>query len=218
MYNLYLHPLAHIPGPLWARASGIPSWLQARSGKRHLWIWQQFQLYGSPIRIKPNMVLFCDPEAYAEIYAVKANVRRSNFYLALQRKHDEKGTMTTVDIVEHAKRRKHLNIAFSENLIREATSFVIKHVDRWNELLINDVEFDHQWTAPIMLSDSFGQLIFDIMGDLTLGKSFDIKEPGENDLKKYPQVISDLLKHLYSVGLLLLFYLLSKHTTLLIAL
>lgn len=205
VYNIYFHPLANVPGPFWARATSIPSWLHARSGKRHIWLWQQFQIYGTRVRVEPDTVLFCDPAAYADIYNMKANVRRSKFYTALQRRHDQPNTLTTIDVAAHTKRRNYLNIAFTEKLIREASVFVQKHVDRWNELLITktdtnpDTKASGEWTSPVLLSDSLDALIFDIMGDLIFGKSFEIKEPGENELKKYPLIISKVLQHAYTV-------------------
>ena len=45
-YNLYLHPLARVPGPGFARISVWPSFYHACKGDRHVWIWQNFQLYG----------------------------------------------------------------------------------------------------------------------------------------------------------------------------
>ncbi|KAK4107230.1 cytochrome P450 [Canariomyces notabilis] len=159
IYNLYFHPLAHIPGPFWARASGIPSWLHAIRGTRHIWLWQQFQIYGDRIRPNPNTVLFCDPEAYADIYGMKSNVRRSHFYTALKRNSRENTTLNTIDVAEHAGRRKLLNLCFTEK--------------------------------------SLHTLVFDIMGDLCFGRSFDIKEPGENPLKAVPHFIAEYMKFYY---------------------
>ncbi|GAB1318167.1 Benzoate 4-monooxygenase cytochrome P450 [Madurella fahalii] len=198
IYNLYLHPLAHIPGPFWARVSAIPSWLHAMRGARHIWLWQQFQIYGDRIRPEPNTVLFCDPEAYADIYGMKSNVRRSRFYSALKRSSRESTTLNTIDVAEHAKKRKLLNLCFTEKSLRASSGFIIKHVDRWNELLIGEEERKTgAWTAPLDLSEKLDALVFDIMGDLCFGRSFDIKEPGENPLKAVPHFIADYMKFYY---------------------
>ncbi|KAG6353515.1 hypothetical protein INS49_005476 [Diaporthe citri] len=124
LYNLFLHPLAHVPGPLWARASGIPSWYHASTGKRHIWLWQQFQIYGPIIRPGPNTVLFSDPQAYADIYGMKSNVRRSPFYTALQRKSNESTTLNTVDVAEHARKRKLLSLCFTDKSLRASSDFI----------------------------------------------------------------------------------------------
>lgn len=199
IYNLYFHPLSHIPGNFWARATGVPSWVAAFSGKRHVWLWEQFQTYGSPIRPEPNTVLFCDPEAYADIYNMKANVRRGRFYEALQSKTEEKTTLTVVDVAEHSRRRKFLNICFSDRMVREACQFVCHHVDRWNEILVQDIAESGEWSTSLNFSHSIDTMVFDVMGDLNFGASFDIKEPGDRPFKEVPQLIAQYMTFYYPV-------------------
>ncbi|KAK8064343.1 hypothetical protein PG994_006981 [Apiospora phragmitis] len=198
VYNIWLHPLADVPGPFWARASGIPSWLHAMSGKRHIWLWQQFQIFGPRIRITPNTVLFCDSTAYADVYGMKSNVRRSHFYTAFKRKISENTTLNTIDVAQHAYKRKLLQTCFTEKSMRAATTFIIKHVDRWNEVLTQESGTNEkEWSAFVNFSDKIDALIFDIMGDLSFGRSFDIKEPGENQLKVIPHTIVEYMKFYY---------------------
>ncbi|KAK8037395.1 benzoate 4-monooxygenase cytochrome P450 [Apiospora marii] len=205
IYNLYLHPLSHIPGPFWARASGVPNWLHARSGKRHIWLWRQFERHGNRIRVTPGTVLFRDPAAYPEIYGTKANVRRSHFYTAFKRAKGEDNTLNSIDVAEHAYRRRVLQTCFTERSVRAASGFIVKHVDRWNEILAlsteeNDSSRDSEkgWSAPIDMSESIDTLVFDIMGDLAFGRSFDIKEPGgDNPLKVIPHTIAQYMQFYY---------------------
>lgn len=171
-----------------------------------MWLWQQFQVYGSPIRPEPNTVLFCDPEAYGDIYSMKANVRRSKFYEALQRKTDEVSTITTTDVAEHRRRRKFLNICFSERMVREACEFVGRHVDRWNEILVQDIKKPREWSATLDLSHSLDSLMFDIMGDLNFGASFNIKEPGDQPFKNVPHIIIEYMQFYYPVSTVQSYY------------
>lgn len=195
---MFFHPLAHIPGPLLARASGIPSWYHALRGKRHVWIWQQFQVYGSRVRTEPNTVLFCDPEAYRDIYGMKSNVRRSKFYTAWRRSERDQTTLNTVDVAEHARKRKLLNLCFTEKTVRTASEFIIRHVGRWNELLVQDC--GAEWSKPVDFAAAVDALVFDIMGDLCFGKSFDIKEPGANPLKDVSHNITEYMQFYYPVS------------------
>ncbi|KAI1853895.1 hypothetical protein JX265_012580 [Neoarthrinium moseri] len=188
VYNLFFHPLAKVPGPFLARATGIVSWYYALSGRRHLWIWQQFQIYGYRVRIHPNAVVFCDPESYTDIYSTKSNVRRSKFYTAWRRNDRDRTTLNSIDVAEHAHRRKLLNVSFTEKSLRAATGFIIKHVDRWHALLVDESGSD--WSAPVDFAETVDTLVFDIMGDLCFGRSFNIKEPGENPLKVVPHNIA----------------------------
>jgi cytochrome P450 len=131
--------------------------------------------------VTPNTVLFCDPEAHRDIYGMKSNVRRGDFYTAWRRNERDQTTLNTVDVAEHARKRKLLNLSFTDKSVRSASTFIIQHVERWNELLVQDCGTD--WSEPLDLSNSLDALVFDIMGDLCFGKSFDIKEPGDNPLK-----------------------------------
>jgi cytochrome P450 len=128
---------------------------------------------------------------------MKSNVRRSHFYTALKRISRENTTLNTIDVAKHARKRKLLNLCFTEKSLRAASGFIIKHVDRWNELLVIGEEEIGAWTAPVDLSERLDTLVFDIMGDLCFGRSFDIKEPGENPLKAVPHFIAEYMKFYY---------------------
>ena len=157
-------------------------------------------MYGSRIRVAPNTVLFCDPQAHTDIYSYKSNVQRSKFYTAFQRDDRDKTTLNTVDIAEHAFKRKLINLAFTEKSVRAAADFVIQHTDRWNQLLV-DGKDESKWSDAIDISEKIDALVFDIMGDLCFGASFDIKEPGENPWKDVPHNIVDYMKLYYSASL-----------------
>ena len=74
IYNLFFHPLARVPGPFLCRITDLPSYYRALKGDRHIWLWQNFQVYGRRFRAGPNLVVFDTPEAYNDIYSHKANV------------------------------------------------------------------------------------------------------------------------------------------------
>ncbi|KAK6849803.1 hypothetical protein PG995_013636 [Apiospora arundinis] len=108
-YNILLHPLRHVPGPFFARESGLPSWYHAYRGDRHIW-----------------------------------------------------------------------------------------HVKRWPQLLVEGS--GTEWSAPIDLSESLDTLSFDIMGGLSFGKSFDVKERGKNSFKSIPYNIMQYLRFYYPIA------------------
>ncbi|KAI0850871.1 cytochrome P450 monooxygenase-like protein [Daldinia vernicosa] len=200
-YNLFFHPLAHVPGPFWSRISGFPSWYHACRGDRHVWLWQLFQIYGDRIRSEPGVVLFCDPQSYADIYNMKSNVQRAPFYKTFQRNRHESMVVTTIDVAEHARRRKRLNpILLSEKSIRAASKFIIKHVERWVQLMTEDNEIATEWSSPVNFSKRTDSLTFDIMGDLSLGVSFDIKEPEDNLMKLTPFYMFQWFRFTYMMG------------------
>lgn len=46
VYDVFFHPLANYPGPFVAKISKMPSFYHAVKGDRHIWIWQNHQIYG----------------------------------------------------------------------------------------------------------------------------------------------------------------------------
>ncbi|KAK4159214.1 cytochrome P450 [Cladorrhinum sp. PSN259] len=207
IYNIFFHPLAHIPGPFWARASSIPTWFQARTGKRHLWLWQQFQIYNTDkLRVEPNVVVFRDPEAYSAIYGMESNVQRSTFYKMWQRNSEDVNTMNALEPAEHARKRKILNRCFTDKSLRAAATFIIKHIDRWNEILIDEPKTaPGEWSRPVNLSHRLEALVLDILTDLCFGQSAQIKEPDSScpnpSFKSIPDCISEYLQFYYPLCL-----------------
>lgn len=152
------------------------------------------------IRPEPNTVLFTDPQAYADIYGMTSNVRRSPFYTAFQRRSDQHTTLNTIDVAEHARKRKLLNLCFTEKSLRAASGFIVRHVDRWNEIMLEENSSTTEWSAPVDFTKKMDNLAFDIMGDLSFGKSFGIKEPGDNPLRAVPHNIVAYLRFYYPVS------------------
>ncbi|XXH02863.1 hypothetical protein Hte_009251 [Hypoxylon texense] len=103
---------------------------------------------------------------------MKSNVRRSKFYTPWQRNDRDKTTLNTVDVAEHALKRRLLNLCFTDKSVRAASYFVVKHVDRWNHLLVEGCN-GTDWSESADFSAKVDALVFDIMGDLCFGKSFD---------------------------------------------
>jgi cytochrome P450 len=139
------------------------------------------------------------PSAFRAIHGAKANVKKSKFYEVWPRNSQDHNTLNTVDKERHAQKRRVLNLAFSEKSLRSAEAFVLQHLDRWCELLLHDTK-DGIWTEPKNMAILAHQLVFDIMGDLCFGKSFDIKEPGPNPFRDIPHDFGEYLKFMYMVS------------------
>lgn len=143
-------------------------------------------------------MLFNSPEAYESIYRPKVNLMRSTFYQIFLRNHQDFSTLTTIDFKPHAEKRRLLSLAFTDRSIKAAESFIIQHVDRWNELLAVGPE----WSEQVNVSDRLQHLVFDALGDLCFGKNFKTKEPDpSNPLKIIPTVITQYMKFQYSVSI-----------------
>ena len=113
--------------------------------------------------------------------------------------------MNSTDPAHHAKLRKLLNLAFTEQSLKASGPVIAKHVDRWLYLLTSNTEThihpldqkDGQigmWSHPINMAIMVERLIFNILGELYYGASFNTKEPGENPLKEVPEQIMKSVK------------------------
>ena len=69
---------------------------------------------GNKYQATPNPVLFNSPRAYSNIHGHHLNCSRGRLYKAWQRNKDNIHAMYCTKSVEHARRRKFLNIAFAE--------------------------------------------------------------------------------------------------------
>jgi cytochrome P450 len=190
MYNLFFHPLAKEPGPLLCRISGIPTFYYACRGDRHIWQWRMFKTYGDQFRAAPNLLLFRSSEAYNCVFSPSTNVKKSPFYDVWRRNVHDLNTLACTDVALHARRRKALALAFTDQSVKATIPYMERHVDRWNELMPGD-RFDADgWSESRDLAEWTDYLMFDLFGDVCFGKQNDTKEPGENPLRRIPHAIA----------------------------
>jgi cytochrome P450 len=93
-------------------------------------------------------VLFNTSGAYADIYAARANITRSSFYRAWKRSKYDVNTINSTNPAVHARKRKLLNLAFTEQSLKAAGPLMAVHIDRWIELLTKDSEKSKPWSPP----------------------------------------------------------------------
>jgi cytochrome P450 len=198
IYNLFFHPLAKTPGPILCRVSILPSFYHAVKGDRHVWIWRNHQIFGDTFRAAPNLVLFNSQRAFTDIYSARAKTKRSAFYRAWKRNARDLHTICCTEPDQHAKKRKALNLAFTEQSLKIAGPLMANHIDRWDELLFGDAA--ETWSPSRNMATWVDYLVFDIIGDLFFGENFKAKEPGENKLKHIPHLIMKNMKIGYIIS------------------
>jgi cytochrome P450 len=186
-------------------------------GNRHIWIWQCHEIYGShhidlegldfllanvwpgaTFRFRPDGLLTNSPTGHYSIYNAKANVTKGSFYKVFRRYINEINTWNATDNGMHARKRRVLNHVFSENALRSAEKFVIQHVTRWCQILGENAE--NEWSEPFDFGHEVESVICDIITDLCFGKSTEIKEPGESELKAVPTFLTDTSRFLFNVS------------------
>ncbi len=111
-------------------------------------------------------------------------------------------TNTERDVAKHAKRRKILSKAFTDKTLKSTIPVMIKHIDRWNELLPGEKADTEGWPEPQNVATWADYLMFDMFNEICFGKSNEIKEPGPNKLKSMPHNVTTYMRFGANVCLL----------------
>lgn len=128
-------------------------------------------------------------------------MKRSKFYDAWSRNADDVNVLMTTDMEVHARKRRLLNLAFTDRSVKAASPFIAKHVDRWDEILLDSRKGGNDgWSSAREMTSLTKYLVFDILMDLCFGAVMDTKEPGENAFRKVPQTFDDFVSYNYPVG------------------
>lgn len=171
IYNLYFHPLSHIPGPFLARASGIPYSVHMRSGSIAPWIQYVHKTYGDAVRISPGEVSFISGEtAWQDIYGFRIKQHKTPPYLKdrtwLPPPINGTYSLIGADEAAHSRARRNLSHAFSDKALRDQEPLIQGFVD----LLVKSLkeECDNGKTVDIMRW--YNYTTFDVIADLTFGE------------------------------------------------
>jgi cytochrome P450 len=121
------------------------------------------------VRVAPNDLSFATVASYKDIYGHTNKDRRtfvkSDFY---QRKDQAPSIATERDVEKHAAVRRSLSYAFSPKALRDQTAVVVQYIDLFIQRL-----GEHAVDEPVNIVEWYNWLTFDIIGDLSFGKSFD---------------------------------------------
>ncbi|KAK1595306.1 benzoate 4-monooxygenase cytochrome p450 [Colletotrichum navitas] len=115
IYNLFFHPLRHIPGPKLAAATYIPEFYYdaLRSGCYTQQICKMHSRYGPIVRISPNEVHCSDYRFIDDIYAVGNRKRDKPLHQVRGSGVAEQATFSTTDHDVHRMRRGAVSKYFS---------------------------------------------------------------------------------------------------------
>lgn len=146
-------------------------------------------------------MLINTPEAYHTLFGPKGNVKKSLYYDFWPRSAETVATWNCVDIDKHARKRRVLSYAFSPEALKSAEPFVVAHVDRWCELLAEEASNGGAdgWSRSLNMADWSNYLVFDVLSDLSFGKSFNMKEHG-SDLRFVPKLMGDWLLTMHPIS------------------
>ncbi|KAL1872679.1 hypothetical protein Daus18300_004225 [Diaporthe australafricana] len=180
IYNLYLHPLAHFPGPRLWQCSYLPRFRAGVKGELEASIKAFHERYGAVVRYSPGELSFTAPAAWRDIYGFRehALVKDPSFYGLIHLSRDRSHSIFTADGDQHPRVRKALSYAFSERALRDQEPYVTKYVDllmlRLRELATPSESSSSSGGAGALvdLVEWYNFTTFDIIGELAIAQSF----------------------------------------------
>jgi len=143
LYNIYLHPLKHYPGPkLWA-ASNIPYTIYCLTGTPAFSIAQLHSVYGDIVRVVPNRLSYTHPDAWTEIRGRRntsegENPKDPTSYLFSAR------NILGANRPGHARFRRALADGFSAKTMQLQKPLITQYVD----LLLDRLKAKAKVTSP----------------------------------------------------------------------
>jgi len=184
LHLAFLTPLAKVPGPWYARFTGLPAIYATVVTQRQVqWNHALFERYGPFVRVSPNDVIVADPAAFKAIHKIGSGFVKSDLYHWLtptEGNGPPYGVFQETNVAKHAARRKLIARVFSLTALRAdwahaVQSKVTAAVQCIQEAAAAnpDGEVDVRKWWVLMASD--------IITLLMMGTSFDGLKKGEKD-------------------------------------
>lgn len=198
-YNVFLHPLRDFPGPLANRASGLPNVISMLRGKWTTDLLPVVEKYGPVVRIRPDELLFTDPDAWKDIYSHHNGAVVKGEELGKSTLFYQTPGVTPSLLGEsrdnHALIRRQFNYGFSDKILRDQEPIVKGYVDLLMQRLRercspaheseNQKEKSSRPGTEFDMRHWYNYTTFDIIGDMAFGEPFGSLESGqENEMVK----------------------------------
>lgn len=181
LYMTLYHPLAKYPGPVLAKLTNLYSVWHAVRGTRHSDLYELHKKHGEFVRWGPNNISINSTSALNPIYGMKANVKKSAWYHAF----NSISIFSAVDKDVHAHKRRVMLHAFSEQAVREIQPHILTVIRVWCAMLGDRLHPENeppqqQWASPKDMRFWSAYVIFDALGELLLGESFNTTLRNDN--------------------------------------
>ncbi|KAI1474573.1 cytochrome P450 [Daldinia eschscholtzii] len=170
VYNVFFHPLASYPGPLYLVISDVPLAVVSLLGTSQEYIKAAHAKFGETVRVAPGTLSYIEPKAWTDIYGYKKNGGgRANLPKDPQFFNEMllgKDTITLVSDADAIPIRRSLNSAFSHRALLEQEPMMQEHANR----LITQLEKYSTGKRLVNIREWFMFFMFDINSDFSFGE------------------------------------------------
>ncbi|KAK8042505.1 cytochrome P450 [Apiospora phragmitis] len=192
VYNGLFHPLASFPGPLSHRVSIIPRIVYLVTGRLAFHVANLHAKYGAVVRISPNELAFCEPQAWKDVYGHRRQGQEEfSKYLGFYRpiKGESPASIMSAPRHDHTLLRRQLSHGFSDRSMRGQEPIIGSYVD----LLIKRLrQHGGDGAKALNMREWLNWTTFDIIGDLGFGRSFGCLE--NSDYHPWVSIITRTVK------------------------
>ncbi|KAK0659902.1 Pisatin demethylase [Lasiodiplodia hormozganensis] len=174
VYQLYLSPLAKIPGPFSAKLSRL--WITKHSwdGDMHRTVIELHNKHGNLVRTGPNEVSVADLSAIKKIYGAGTKFQKSEWYGVWQgrRKFD---LFAGRDEAIHGQHRRLVARAYSMDALKDLEQYVDESIKVFMQ------NMNERAGKPMNMGNWVQLFAFDIIGEITFSKRFGFMDVGADD-------------------------------------
>lgn len=174
IYRVYLHPLAHIPGPLLSKVTSLWLFYHAYFGDEASIIHGLHAIHGPYVRVSPNEVDISDADAIQPIYISKGGYSKAGCYANF----DIDGHKTIFSTTDHdlrAVRAKAVVPLFSTKALRENENAIWDCVDR----MIERLQLERRSKKPVNVLNLTRSLAVDAVSTHLFRENYDgVSEQG----------------------------------------
>lgn len=170
IYRLYFHPLAGYPGPFLAKLTDLYALSISFNRTRSFKHYELIKQYGSPLRIRPNELLFADLKAWTDIYGQHSNpcAKEPIFYNSFTVT-GATNLLNATNKSQHARLRRLISHSFSLKGILDSEELLASKVDSF----VNNAFGKAEQNTPVDIYQRIHEHYFDIISQLSFGKAFD---------------------------------------------
>ena len=181
LYNVFLHPLRHYPGPLLWRATRLTWVISMQRGYLHHDLLALHDRYGPVVRVAPDELSYVDARAWKDIYFPRpghAPIERARVWFRPQTA-DQPWSIMGHNEEAHSRYRRAFMSAFTEKAVNEQVPLLEKYVGLMMKKFHGYVSSSPEKSAVVDMVSWLNYVTFDISADLSFGESFGSTETGE---------------------------------------
>lgn len=167
VYRTRFHPLAHIPGPAFAKCSSLWLHYHAYMGDESSAVHRLHKTYGPVVRVAPNDVDIADGEAIAPIYIDKGGFAKADCYVNFDID-GHASIFSTLSPRYRAQRAKAVVGMFSTASIRSGSRRISECVDQF----VSRLQAEASTGRPVNVLNLSRALATDVVSSYLFHKSY----------------------------------------------